>query len=157
MDYSFENFPICILVMVQQIVVAQHFLPYIAALEKVASLSGSWWCWSSNNSPVDKVWRSSTTCAGQSIYKCSCNYTSYGLLQYDDIACHAWRAPVSYHLQRLQNLKLEDYPHRFSFCKSFLGCILVEPHFGRITLVSDEACFTRDAHFNSRKLSCRGL
>lgn len=55
-----------------------------------------------------------------------------------------------YHLQKVQAMGPEDYPHRLRFSRWWLQQNLRQPDFGRYVLFTDEACFTRDGFFNSR-------
>lgn len=53
-----------------------------------------------------------------------------------------------YHLQHVQVLNSEHYPHRLGFCQWFLDPN--ELDLGRMILFSDKTCFSRDGYYNNR-------
>lgn len=53
-----------------------------------------------------------------------------------------------YHLQKVQHLKVEDYPRRVQFCQWYLQRCIIQPQFPNMVLFSDECTFTREGILN---------
>lgn len=53
-----------------------------------------------------------------------------------------------YHIQRVQELNQEDYPHRMHFCQMLIQKCNRYPHYLQKILFTDESSFARDGIFN---------